>query len=404
MSEEIFITIIGGGVVGCAIALEISKQYNKNIVVIEKNWQIKGDNQSSRNSGVIHAGIYYDNNKEPLKARLCREGNALLYDFCTKYNIPHKKTGKLVVATNTLEEEYLEDVYRIALLNEIPGIKIISSKEVKKLEPNIRAVSALYVPTSGIIDPTYLTDNLYRQAESHGTIFLVGNKAIDIKSCKEGFDITIKSDNEIETFKTEILINSAGLYSDEVAKILNPECLYEIDPIKGESAKFYKSRRDNISINKMSIYPVPFGYLPNGERLNIPFKKFQELYKTGQINKSVGVHLTSTLDIKGSNYFIGDTVTIGPAYSKPEGKEDYRPTRDEKYYLSMVKQFFPDLRLEDIGLHQTGIRAKLKGYTDFVIEKDNKHPNFINLVGIDSPGLTSSLAIARYVKQLIENQ
>lgn len=404
MSEDIFITIIGGGVVGCAVALEISKEYNKNIVVIEKNRQIKGENQSSRNSGVIHAGIYYDNDKEPFKARLCVEGNNLLYNFCTKYNIPHKRTGKLVVATNSLEEEYLEDIYRIASINEVPGIRIIDSKEVKKFEPNIRAKSALYVPTSGIIDPTSFLDNLYRQAESCGTIFLVGNKAISIEPCKEGFDVTIQSDNETETFKTAILINSAGLYSDEVANILNPDSLYKIDPIKGESAKFYKSRRGSISINEMSIYPVPFGYLSNGERLNVPFMEFQKLYNAGQINKSVGVHLTSTLDIKGNNYFIGDTVTIGPAYSKPDGKEDYKPTRNEKYFLSMVKQFFPDLQLEDISLHQTGIRSKLKGYTDFVIEKDNKYSNFINLIGIDSPGLTSSLAIAKYVKQMLKNQ
>ena len=404
MSEEIFITIIGGGVVGCAIALEISKEYNKNIVVVEKNRQINGENQSSRNSGVIHAGIYYDKGKEPFKARLCKEGNKLLYEFCSKNNIPHKKTGKLVVATNSLEEEYLEDIYKIAAENDIPGTKIIDCKEVKKIEPNIIATSALYVPTSGIIDPTSFVNNLYRQAESYGTIFLVGNKAIGIEPYKEGFNVTIQSDNGNETFKTAILINSAGLHSDEVAKMFNPGCSYKIDPIKGESAKFYKSRRANTSINEMNIYPVPFGYLPNGERLNVPFKEFQKLYNACKINKSVGVHLTPTLDTKGSNYFIGDIVTIGPAYSKPAGKEDYKPTRNEKYFLSMVKPFFPNLRLADISLHQTGIRAKLKGYNDFVIEKDTEHLNFINLIGIDSPGLTSSLAIAKYVKQMLKNQ
>jgi len=404
MSEDIFITIIGGGVVGCAIALEISKEYDKNIVVIEKNRQINGENQSSRNSGVIHAGIYYDGNTEPLKAELCIRGNDLLYEFCTKNNIAHKKTGKLVVALNALEEEYLENIYKIALANEIPGIKIISSIEVKKFEPNISAISALYVPSSGIIDPTGFVGSLYRQAESFGTIFLTGNKATNIEPDKEGFNVIIQSDNETETFKTEIIINSAGLYSDEVAKIINPDSLYEIDPIKGESAKFYKSARESLLINEMSVYPVPFGYLSNGERLNIPFKEFQKLYNAGQINKSVGVHLTSTLDTKGNNYFISDTVTIGPAYSKPEGKEDYRPTRNEEYFLSMVNQFFPDLKLQDISLHQAGIRAKLKGHTDFVIEKDTRYPNFINLVGIDSPGLTSALAIAKYVKQLLKNK
>jgi len=402
MSEEIYITIIGGGVIGCAVAYEISSKSKKNIVVIEKNNQIKGENQSSRNSGVIHAGIYYPKDTEPLKARLCVEGNNLMYEFCNKYNIPHKKTGKLVAATNQLEEEYLEDTYRIALDNNVPGVKIIDCKEVKKLEPNVKASSALYVPTSGIIDSTSLTDRLCRMAESSGAMFLVGNKVVQIEPSGDDFKVTIQSNNETEVFQTKILINSAGLYSDEVAKMLNADSSYEMNPIKGESAKFYRTKREDISLNGLNIYPVPFGYLPDGQRLNVHLSQFQKLYHEGKINKSVGVHLTPTLDIKGSNYFIGDTVTIGPAYSKPDGKEDYRSTRNEKYFLDMIGPLFPYLRLEDISLHQAGIRAKLKNYNDFVIERDPKYQNCINLIGIDSPGLTSSLAIAKYVGRLLE--
>ena len=402
MSEEIYITIIGGGVIGCAIAYEISSKSKRNIVIIEKNNQIKGENQSSRNSGVIHAGIYYPKDIEPLKARLCVEGNSLIYEFCNKYNIANKKTGKLVVATNQLEEEYLEDTYRIAQENKVPGVKIIDCKEVKKLEPNVKALSALYVPTSGIIDSVSLTDKLYRIAESSGAMFLVGNEVVQIEPFRDDFQVTIKSNTGTEVFRTKILINSAGLYSDEVAKMLNSGSPYEMNPIKGESAKFYRTKREDISINGLNIYPVPFGYRPDGQRLNVHFSQFQKLYHEGKINKSVGVHLTPTLDIKGSNYSIGDTVTIGPAYSKPDGKEDYKPTRDEKYFLNMINPLFPYLKLEDIGLHQTGIRAKLKGRNDFVIERDPKYQNCVNLIGIDSPGLTSSLAIAKYVKQLLE--
>ena len=402
MSEEIYITIIGGGVIGCAIAYEISSKSKRNIVIIEKNNQIKGENQSSRNSGVIHAGIYYPKDIEPLKARLCVEGNSLIYEFCNKYNIANKKTGKLVVATNQLEEEYLEDTYRIAQENKVPGVKIIDCKEVKKLEPNVKALSALYVPTSGIIDSVSLTDKLYRIAESSGAMFLVGNEVVQIEPFRDDFQVTIKSNNGTEIFRTKILINSAGLYSDEVAKMLNTGSPYEMNPIKGEYAKFYRTKREDISINGLNIYPVPFGYRPDGQRLNVHFSQFQKLYHEGKINKSVGVHLTPTLDIKGSNYSIGDTVTIGPAYSKPDGKEDYKPTRDEKYFLNMINPLFPYLKLEDISLHQTGIRAKLKGRNDFVIERDPKYQNCINLIGIDSPGLTSSLAIAKYIKQLLE--
>ena len=401
MSEEIYITIIGGGVIGCAIAYEISRKSKKNIVIIEKNNQIKGENQSSRNSGVIHAGIYYPKDMEPLKARLCVEGNSLIYEFCNKYNIPHKRTGKLVVATNQLEEEYLEDTYRIAIENKVPGVKIIDCKEVEKLEPNVKALSALYVPTSGIIDSTSLTDRLYRIAESFGAMFLVGNKVVQIEPFRDDFQVTIKSNNGTEVFRTKILINSAGLYSDEVAKMLNSGSPYEMNPIKGESAKFYRTKREEISINGLNIYPVPFGYLLDSQRLNVHFSQFQKLYHEGKIRKSIGVHLTPTLDITGSNYSIGDTVTIGPAYSKPDGKEDYKPTRDEKYFLNLIEPLFPYLKLEDISLHQTGISAKLKDCSDFVIDRDPKYQNCVNLIGINSPGLTSSLAIAKYIKQLL---
>jgi len=403
MSEEVQITIIGGGVIGCAVAYELSKDSRwEDLVVIEKNNQIKGENQSSRNSGVIHAGIYYPKNIGPLKARLCVEGNRLLYEFCAKHDIPCKKTGKLVVATDSMEEEYLEDVYSIGVSNNVPDIEIMDGKRAKLYEPNIKVVSALYVPSSGIVDATSLVDRLYRYAESAGAMFLTGNKVIDIKPGNGGFEIKIASAAETETFKTRYLINAAGLYSDEIAEMVNLESPYLMDTVKGEYARFYKSKRENIFMKGLNVYPVPCGYLPGGEKLKVTFKEFQRQFMAGKVNKSVGVHLTPTFDIRGSNYIIGDTVTIGPAYSKPQDKEDYRQERKEKYYLEMVKPFFPNLALEDISLHQAGIRSKLKDWYDFVIERDPGYPDLINLVGIDSPGLTSSLAISKYVKKLLQ--
>ena len=129
MSEIIPITIIGGGVCGCAVAYELSKLPLGDIALLERNPKIRGENQSSRNSGVIHAGIYYSRDKEPMKARFCVEGNRLLYEFCEEYGIPHKRTGKLVVATNPMEEEYLEDTLRIAQENGVPGVERIDGKK-----------------------------------------------------------------------------------------------------------------------------------------------------------------------------------------------------------------------------------------------------------------------------------
>ncbi len=401
MTEKVQITIIGGGVIGCAVAYELSKNSGQSMVVIERNRQIKGENQSSRNSGVIHSGIYYNRRAGPLKAKLCVEGNEMLYSFCARYNVPYKKTGKLVVATDRLEEEYLEDVYRTALENQIPGVEMIDGQKVARYEPNARALSAMYVPTTGIIESTALVDKLYRLAESHGTMFLTGNEAVEIKSRNEGFEVKIKSDTGIETFETEILINAAGLYSDDIARMINPKSPYSMDTVRGEWAKFYKKRREDIYMNGMNIYPVPFGYLPGGEKLRVSFNEFQKQLRLGKVHKSTGVHLSPTFDMKGNEFKIGDTVIVGPAYSEPENREDYRQKRGEKYYLDMVIPFFPGLKLEDISLHQTGIRAKLKDHYDFVIERDPEYPNAVNLVGMDSPALTASLAAARYVGQLL---
>ena len=404
MTDEVLITIIGAGAVGCAIANEISGAVDGDIVVIEKNSQINGENQSSRNSGVIHAGIYYPDDIGPLKARLCVEGNRLLYEFCRANSVPFAKCGKLVVATNELEEEYLEDVRRISEKNEVPGVELIDKSRIKKLEPNISGKSALYVPTSGIIEATSFVNTLYRQAESKGVIFLTGNKVTDIMPDGKGecFKLSLESINQTEKFSTRILINSAGLFSDEIARLLNPESPYIIDPIKGESAKFYSFKRNNINLSGMSIYPVPFGYLPNGERLNVRFSEFSELFKKNKVTKSVGVHISPSFDFSGGKYVTGNTFIVGPAYSKPQDKEDYKPFRELNYYLENVTPFFPGLKLDDLSLHQAGVRAKLRGSYDFVIERDNIAPGCINLVGIESPGLTSSLAIAKLVKKLVK--
>ncbi len=403
MSEKVDITIIGAGVIGCAVAYRIASEHtgSKDIVVVERNSQINGENQSSRNSGVIHAGVYYPSDAGPLKAKLCVEGNRMLYEFCKSHNIPHKMCGKLLIANDALEEEYLYDVHRIASENNVPDLEIIDQKDIAALEPNVLGIKALYVPTSGVIESTSLVNKLYELSEEEEVMFLVGNRVTKIKPHSSGFEVTIESANDKEIFQTETLINSAGLYADEIAMMVNPDCPYRMDPVKGESASFYRSARDDLSMNGLNIYPVPFGYLPDGERLHVGFREFKKLFDEGKVIKSVGVHLTPTFELSGDGYVIGDTVTIGPAYSTPENREDYMATKEPAYYHSMINPFFPNIRLEDINLHQAGIRAKLADHYDFVIERDPVHKNLINLIGMDSPGLTSSLAIADHIAKMI---
>jgi len=170
MSEKINIAIIGGGIVGCCVALELAKT-RQDIYVFEKNPGItRGENQSSRNSGVLHAGIYYEQDIRPLKARLCVEGNRLWYDFSKKYKLPCKQTGKLLVAVDAAQSRILDHYLQLAKANRVPDVRKIGSDEVKRLEPNVRAHSALLVPTSGIIDPTALLHQVYASASNRGSI------------------------------------------------------------------------------------------------------------------------------------------------------------------------------------------------------------------------------------------
>ena len=399
--------IFGAGAVGYAIAYELSRhkklaQSTEEIVLFERNAKVAGENQSSRTSGVIHAGIYYSKKVSPKKARHCVAGNKMLYEFCPEYDVPHKKVGKLVVARNLREKEYLDDVVATARDNGVPDIQEIDGDRVKLMEPNVTALCALYFPTSGIIDATAYVRTLHRLAQNKGVVVMNGYTVVDVKPRGKFMEVTTKCGENIETFETKIIINAAGLYSDEIARMINPESPYEIVPTRGESAKFYKSRREDITMNGLNVYPAPCGYYNDtGEVAQVSFQEFQKLLFEKKITKTTGVHLTPSFDLVHGEYVIGNTVTIGPAKSVGYGKENYSEgLRGPEYFHGQVHHYFSGLRVDDIELHQAGIMAVLKGHSDWVIERDRRYPNCINTIGIDTPGLTGSLSIAKDVLEL----
>lgn len=401
MSERVPITIIGGGVIGCAIAHALSHSLDKSIFLIERNPRLAGENQSSRNSGVIHAGLYHSKEKAPMKARFCVEGNRMLYDFCAAHGIPHKRTGKLVVATNADEEAYLDAAMQIAIANNVPGVQKLSGPEANRLEPNVKATAALYLPLSGIIDATSLVKKLASLAEDRNTFFVTGNEVVDITPLDSGFKITTVSGSTQDHFVTDLLINTAGLYSDSIARMVNPKSPYEIRPIRGESVQFNQSRRPGLNMNGHNVYPAPYGVWPNGDKADLPFDEFVKLFRESRVTRVAGVHLTPTFEEIGGKYEIGRTVTIGPALVGNVDKEDYKRTKPSDYFFECVKNFFPALNPDDIEFWQTGIVAMLKDHHDFVIERDPEFRGCINCIGISSPGLTASLAIADYVKGIV---
>ncbi len=387
LENEISIAIIGGGVVGCAIAWELSRGHD-NVFLFEKNPGItRGENQSSRNSGVIHSGVYYDQETRPLKAALCVEGNRLLYGFCSRYKVPALRTGKIIVATNEREEEILELYLNRAGQNRVPDAKRISGKKARELEPNVRAKSALIVPSAGIIEPSTLVYRLYTLASQGGVHFMTGTEVTGIEKNGDFNRLGIRySDGLTDCIKARIIINAAGTDADLIAKSFDPRSPYELDPIIGESYKFYGHKRTELGLQGMNIYPMPQSVMtPSGNHF------------------TVGIHLTPTFGELSFPPVLGSTVTVGPKLVPVQDRNILQgPCVDKKIFSEKVRPFFPGLTQEDLIWHQAALQARLKGHPDFIIRPVSDSPSFINLLGIDSPGLTACLAIARRVKEMVD--
>ena len=359
------VTIIGAGVIGLAIARELSREFS-DIIVLEKNDHF-GRETSSRNSEVIHSGIYYP--KDSLKARLCVAGAPLLYEYCHSHNIPHQKLGKLIVATNDGEIRQIQALYEKGRGNGVENLAIIDSKQIHAWEPHVPGVLALWAPKTGIITSHALMASYYHEANQAGAIFAFNSRAKSIT--RHGNDYEIVAGDDEYRFLSRIVINAAGLYSDQVAQMagLDVDALgYRLHYCKGDY--FYYTGA--APIHRL-IYPVPHEDL------------------TG-----LGVH--ATLDLGGRLRFGPDTEFVDHLeYTVDEGKK-------AAFYKSACKiisgleeaRFMPDM---------AGIRPKLKGagVMDFIIREETAHglPNFINLIGMESPGLTASLAIAKHVRSLL---
>ncbi len=373
-------TIIGGGVIGLNVAIELSHLFDE-VYVLEKENHL-GMHASGRSSEVIHAGIYYAPGS--LKAQLCVEGNKLLRQFCKEQNIPHIETGKLVVATSLKEEKTLEELLQKGEENNVPNLKIISGREVKtKVEPNVNCTAALLVQTSAIFDTATYINRLAALAQSKGIIIAKSTEVIKIDAKKNEFIVYSKTKgNDPEPFSTDFLFNAAGVFSDDVAKMVCSENNYKIIPVRGEAAKFYKCRKLELNLS-MNIYPVPY----------------QHLMENGKTTFTTGVHLTPTLE----DQKLGKTITICPLLVNPKHKEDYKESTPLEEFYTRVINFFPSLQKKDLQQHQCGISAKISDYKDFLIRQDPSFPRCIHLLGFDSPGMTASRAVGIYLKKKLKD-
>ncbi|MFH1644942.1 MAG: NAD(P)/FAD-dependent oxidoreductase [Candidatus Omnitrophota bacterium] len=364
------VVIIGSGIVGLSCAYELAKK-RRNVVLIEKHPDF-GQEISSRNSEVIHSGIYYE--KDSFKARFCVEGNGLIYEFCRKNNVHYERLGKLIVAVNKNQLNILEKLYEKGRNNGVKGLELITERNLRHLEPNVSAVGALHSPATGIFDSHGFMAKLKRFCSEDGVVLAYSCCVYKIEKQHNGYRLCVKdSGGGDESVFAEIVINSAGLNSEKIAALIGldtEKAAYKLHYSKGE---YFRVNSKKSGLLKRLIYPVP-GL------------------------DSLGIHTVP--DLQGQ-------LRLGPNAEYVENLNyDVNLSHRDDFYNS-VKGYLPFIEKDDLCPDIAGIRPKLQGPgeggRDFVVseETDKDLPGFINLIGIESPGLTSSLAIAKYVSNMI---
>lgn len=349
------VVIIGAGAIGLSIAAALSA--SKSVLVLESE-KTFGQHTSSRNSEVIHSGIYYQ--KGTLKSELCIQGKTLLYDFLKKHDIEHQRCGKLIVATNNEEVFKLEEVKNNA---NVVGVEAewLDGHEAESREENIKCVAALYVPDTGIFDSHSFMAAQKSIAEKNGAIVQFNSKVASIVYSDKAYLVSLENENFV--VKSSILINSAGLFAGEISNMLGLSN-YKVNLCKGEYFKTNKVK----GLNHL-IYPVP----PSD-------------------GSSLGIHTRNYLD---------GSIGFGPsAYMVDEIDYSINNRYKEMFVREANRYLKKSLRGEDLFPDYTGIRPKFE--KDFVIREESAKgfPGFINLIGIESPGLTSAIAIANKVAEM----
>jgi L-2-hydroxyglutarate oxidase LhgO len=369
--ENVEITIIGGGVVGLAIAACVSKKF-KNVMIVERHKSF-GMETSSRSSEVIHAGIYYPRNS--LKSKLCLEGNQMMYRTCIENRIPYKNTGKLIVATNNEQASKLPILLELATNNGVEGVRIIDRKQVEKIESKVNAVAALWCPSSGIVDSHNLMRFFESAARDNGTTFAYSIEVNSLDKSNNGFIVGVRdSDGSQYQFGTRYLINASGLSSDMVSGYLGIDPVINNYKIKFLKGIYFRINRELERFPTTLIYPVP------------------------PIPTIVGIHTCP--DIAGG-------MRLGPYCTWTKEVEYSVDDTHKQLFFDSTKGYLPFLSFEELNPDSAGILPRLENpgepMRDFIIrhEADRGLEGFVNLVGIESPGLTASPAIGKMVAKMI---
>ena len=354
--------VIGAGVIGLAVARTLARS-GRDVIVVEAE-NVIGSGTSSRNSEVIHAGIYYPTGLD--KTRLCVAGKAMLYDFCRDYGVPHRRCGKLIVAAEEAEIDKLAALEAQAKANGVDDLVWLTGDEARALEPNLQAERALLSPSTGILDSHAFMLALRGDAEAHGAMIALETPVVAGRAASDGVVIETGGAEPMQVMAARV-VNAAGLGAQAVARAIDGMPPDRIPPLHLAKGNYFSlSIRSPFS---RLVYPMPAA-------------------------GGLGVHLT--LDLAGQARFGPDVEWIESI--------DYGvdPRRCESFYAA-IRTYWPDLPDGALQPAYAGIRPKIArpggSSTDFLIQDERDHgvPGLVNLFGIESPGLTASLAIAQEI-------
>jgi L-2-hydroxyglutarate oxidase len=392
------ITIIGGGIIGCATALALQKESDNSILIIEAE-DVLAAHQTGNNSGVIHSGLYYKPGS--LKAKNCTEGRDLMYRFCEENDIPHEKCGKLVVAVRKEELEPLEKLYERGIANGLEGLKRLKEDELKEYEPNVAGIAGLFVPQTGIVDYVKVTETYAKKIVEKGGEIRLGCK---FKSVMKNKDELIISANNDE-FKTKFLVNCGGLFSDRIAKKCGVNPGLQIIPFRGE---YYKLKQDKTHLVKNLIYPVPDPQFP-----------FLGVHFTRMIKGGVEAGPNAVLAFKRVGYSHTDIsirdiaqMFTYPGFWKMASKYykmgfgEFHRSLSKSAFVKALQKLVPAIDSESIVKAGAGVRAQAleptgKLVDDFRIVEEDK---MVHVLNAPSPAATASISIGNYIAKLVKKR